>query len=54
MTKQELVDDMADKAATKRIGEPRDIAELALFLSTDRSRQITGFDISVDGGLWFS
>jgi NAD(P)-dependent dehydrogenase (short-subunit alcohol dehydrogenase family) len=54
MTKQELVDDMADKAATKRIGEPRDIAELALFLATDRSRQITGFDISVDGGIWFS
>jgi NAD(P)-dependent dehydrogenase (short-subunit alcohol dehydrogenase family) len=54
MTKEELVDDMADKAATKRIGEPRDIAELALFLSTDRSRQITGFDISVDGGIWFS
>jgi NAD(P)-dependent dehydrogenase (short-subunit alcohol dehydrogenase family) len=54
MTKQELVDDLADKAATKRIGEPRDIAELALFLATDRSRQITGFDISVDGGLWFS
>lgn len=34
----------------KRQGSPRDIAEAALFLAGDRSQQITGQVISVDGG----
>lgn len=34
----------------KRQGSPRDIAETALFLGSDRSQQMTGQVLSVDGG----
>ena len=34
----------------KRQGSPRDIAETALFLASDRSQQMTGQVLSVDGG----
>ena len=35
----------------KKIGEPREIANLALFLSSDLSNYITGQVINVDGGM---
>ena len=35
----------------KRIGEPKDIANLVLFLSSDLSNYITGQVINVDGGM---
>ena len=34
----------------KRLGEPEDVADLALFLASDESRYITGDMIFVDGG----
>ena len=34
----------------KRIGEPEDVAQAALFLASDESGFITGADIAVDGG----
>lgn len=34
----------------RRLGEPRDVADLALFLASDESRYITGEMIYVDGG----
>jgi len=34
----------------ERPGEPRDIAEMALFLASDRSTFITGREFVVDGG----
>lgn len=34
----------------KRYGTPEDVAEAALFLASDRSRQITGIEVAVDGG----
>ena len=33
-----------------RLGEPEDVAELALFLATERSSFVTGSLISIDGG----
>jgi len=54
MSREELVDGMGALAALKRISTPEDVAECALFLATERSRNITGFDINVDGGVWFS
>lgn len=34
----------------RRLGEPRDVADVALFLASDESRYITGEMIFVDGG----
>jgi NAD(P)-dependent dehydrogenase (short-subunit alcohol dehydrogenase family) len=40
----------AAHAALKRVGEPADIADVAVWLSTDEARFITGQSILVDGG----
>ena len=48
--------DCADKPMPKlkdglrRIGKPEDVAELALFLASDKARHIQGAAIAVDGG----
>jgi NAD(P)-dependent dehydrogenase (short-subunit alcohol dehydrogenase family) len=34
----------------QRVGSPRDVAEAALFLASDRAAQITGIVLPVDGG----
>jgi 3-oxoacyl-[acyl-carrier protein] reductase len=41
---------MTEKSGTRRIGKPEDIAELALFLCSERARHIQGANIAVDGG----
>jgi NAD(P)-dependent dehydrogenase (short-subunit alcohol dehydrogenase family) len=38
------------KSGTRRIGQPEDVAELALFLASPRARHIQGTAIAVDGG----
>jgi len=38
------------KEAIRRLGQPEDIAELAVFLASDRARHIQGTAIAVDGG----
>jgi NAD(P)-dependent dehydrogenase (short-subunit alcohol dehydrogenase family) len=35
----------------QRVGEPEEIAELAVFLASDRARYMTGANIIVDGGM---
>jgi 3alpha(or 20beta)-hydroxysteroid dehydrogenase len=49
-----VVDEHEDAIARglplRRIGEPADVAEAALFLASDESAWITGADITVDGG----
>ena len=37
-----------------RIGDPSDIADVALFLASDQARYVTGQTITVDGGLMVS
>lgn len=49
-----LVDNFGDALAarlpTKRLGEPQDIANLAVFLASDRASWITGETYVIDGG----
>lgn len=37
--------------ASRRIGEPRDIADVALFLASPRSAYMNGAELAVDGGM---
>jgi NAD(P)-dependent dehydrogenase (short-subunit alcohol dehydrogenase family) len=43
-------DDVAQGYPLKRLGEPEDIAQAVLFLTTDSSSWITGQEIVADGG----
>lgn len=42
--------DFGSLLSLKRIGEPRDVAELIEFLLSDKSSFITGATINIDGG----
>lgn len=41
----------AAATASRRVGEPNDIADPALFLLSDRSSYVNGAELAVDGGL---
>jgi 3-oxoacyl-[acyl-carrier protein] reductase len=49
-TVAELQAETLAKSGIRRIGKPEDIAELTLFLCSERARQIQGTAIAVDGG----
>jgi len=42
----------ADASPFKRVGEPEDIADAAVFLASDEARWITGQEIGVGGGVF--
>lgn len=42
--------DIIENIPLARIGTPQDVAELALFLASDKASYITGQDIIIDGG----
>lgn len=46
----ELYRALANAAALKRLGEPEDVADVAVWLCTDDARFVTGQTIPVDGG----
>ena len=50
-TPKELIKELASKMSLNRIAEPKEIASVALFLSSDLSSYITGQAIRVDGGM---
>jgi NAD(P)-dependent dehydrogenase (short-subunit alcohol dehydrogenase family) len=47
---REYVDAVIQANPVKRVGEPREIADLALFLASDEAAFITGAEIVIDGG----
>tara|TARA_Y100001960_G_C14650425_1_gene815611 strand:- start:198 stop:941 length:744 start_codon:yes stop_codon:yes gene_type:complete len=49
-TPKDIIDDVASRISLKRVGEPEEVANVALFLSSHLSSYITGQVIRVDGG----
>jgi 3alpha(or 20beta)-hydroxysteroid dehydrogenase len=47
----ELIDRLVAGIPVRRIGEPQEVAEAALFLASDESRYVTGSELVVDGGV---
>ena len=47
---EQIRDEALVKSGLRRIGQPEDVAELALFLCSARARHIQGTAIAVDGG----
>lgn len=48
---EKVKDHVVQNSCLKKMGEPKDVANLALFLASDLSSYITGEVIRVDGGL---
>ena len=49
---EEQTNEIAKQLPLGRLGQPEDVADLALFLAGDSSRYITGEVIKVDGGMY--
>jgi NAD(P)-dependent dehydrogenase (short-subunit alcohol dehydrogenase family) len=47
----DIVDGLGRATLTPYLGEPRDVADLVVFLASEQSRYITGQMISIDGGM---
>jgi NAD(P)-dependent dehydrogenase (short-subunit alcohol dehydrogenase family) len=43
--------DAARQMVTGRFTRPAEVADLVLFLASDRSANVTGADFTIDGGL---
>lgn len=48
---QDLLDKFAAMTMLKRLGQPEEIAKVALFLASDDASYITGHNLSVNGGM---
>ena len=52
-TTKDTINEVLRRVSLKRIANPEEIANTALFLSSDLSSYITGQVIRVDGGMWW-
>jgi NAD(P)-dependent dehydrogenase (short-subunit alcohol dehydrogenase family) len=50
MKPQEVIDSAAQTTVTGRFSRPAEIADVVLLLAADRTANVTGADITVDGG----
>ena len=50
-TSEKIIDEVVSKLSIKRVAEPKEIANVALFLSSYLSDYVTGQVIRVDGGM---
>ena len=46
----QVYEEYVEEMALKRVTEPQDVANLVLFLASEESRNITGQELTVDGG----
>jgi NAD(P)-dependent dehydrogenase (short-subunit alcohol dehydrogenase family) len=51
LTPATVADDAASQSVTGRFTRPDEIADLVVFLASDRAANITGSDYTIDGGL---
>ena len=49
-SEKEIYQEYVQEMSLGRISQPQDMADAALFLASDESRNITGQDLIVDGG----
>ena len=49
-SEKDIYQEYVQEMSLGRISQPQDIADAALFLASDESRNITGQDLIVDGG----
>ena len=47
----ELIDRLVAGIPMRRIGDPREVADAAVFLAADESGYITGSELVIDGGV---
>ena len=50
---KEIIENVIKKLSIKRIANPNEIANVALFLASESSSYITGQVIRIDGGMWY-
>jgi NAD(P)-dependent dehydrogenase (short-subunit alcohol dehydrogenase family) len=48
---EDILDRLGGATLTPYVGQPKDVADLVLFLASEQSRYITGQMISIDGGM---
>jgi NAD(P)-dependent dehydrogenase (short-subunit alcohol dehydrogenase family) len=48
---EDIIDRLGHATLTPYLGQPKDVADLVVFLASQRSRYITGQMISIDGGM---
>jgi len=48
---QEVADDVARQSVTGRFTQPEEVADLVVLLASDRTANVTGANITIDGGM---